>query len=209
VARKQELFLDILEGTNMSSACGCIALVKTASTRSVKLNWLAVYKYGDKRSSFSSQIRTNQDPPTLSIAPMMDYTNMHQRTLMRLITQRAVLYTEMVVCNTLLHRENKLRSLEADFVVEDPLVMQLGGSDPIAMRDATKIAMNFGYKEFNINIGCPSDKVSGAGAFGAVLMKTPRLVCDLALASAEALGKNVSTLVVDIYMLHYTCKVQG
>ena len=110
---------------------------------------------------------------------------------MRLITQRAVLYTEMVVCNTLLHRKNRMRSLEADFSVEHPLVMQLGGSDPAAMHDATRIAMDFGYQEFNINVGCPSDKVSGAGAFGAVLMKSPRLVCDLALATAEALGKFV------------------
>ena len=95
----------------------------------------------------------------------------------------------MVVCNTLLYRENKKRSLEADFSIEEPLVMQLGGSDPSAMQSATKVAMDFGYKEFNINVGCPSDKVSGAGCFGAVLMKTPELVCELALASAEALGE--------------------
>ena len=95
----------------------------------------------------------------------MDYTNKHQRNLMRLITQHAVLYTEMVVCNTLLYRENKKRSLEADFSIEEPLVMQLGGSDPSAMQSATKVAMDFGYKEFNINVGCPSDKVSGAGCY--------------------------------------------
>lgn len=83
-----------------------------------------------------------------------------------------------------------MRSLEADFSVENPLVLQLGGSDPIAMNKATKIAVEFGYQDVNINVGCPSDKVSGAGAFGAVLMKTPSLVCDLALATADALGNN-------------------
>jgi tRNA-dihydrouridine synthase A len=132
--------------------------------------------------------KPNKTPDLLSIAPMMYYTNKHQRTLMRFITQRAVLYTEMVVCNTLLHRANKERSLEADFSVEGPLVMQLGGSDPSSMHAATKVAMDYGYEDININVGCPSDKVSGAGCFGAVLMKSPRLVCDLALAAGDALG---------------------
>ena len=136
----------------------------------------------------SASLTTSCHPHAFSIAPMMDYTTKHQRTLMRLITKRAVLYTEMVVCNTLLYRKNRIRSLDSDFLVEDPVVMQLGGSDPTAMREATKIAMDFGYKDFNINVGCPSDKVSGAGAFGAVLMNSPDLVCDLALSVAESLG---------------------
>lgn len=142
------------------------------------------------KSQFSTNVQLSKcvHPHCLSIAPMMDYTNTHQRNLMRLITRRSVLYTEMVVCNTLLYRENRIRSLIADFSTEDPLVLQLGGSDPIAMHKATKIAVDYGYKEVNINVGCPSEKVSGAGAFGAVLMRTPGLVGDLALAVGNALG---------------------
>lgn len=79
-----------------------------------------------------------------SVAPMMDYTNKHQRTLMRLLSRHATLYTEMVVCNTLIHRSDRLRSLEADFLVEEPLVMQLGGSSPACMAEAATIAAKYG-----------------------------------------------------------------
>lgn len=116
----------------------------------------------------------------MSIAPMMDYTDCHQRKLQRLITKHAVLYTEMVVANALIRTDNQWRFLEADFNIEDPLVLQLGGADPTHMRDAAKIAHSVGYKEININVGCPSEKVAGAGCFGASLMLRPLLVADLA-----------------------------
>ena len=75
-----------------------------------------------------------------SVAPMMEYTDAHQRKLIRLITKKSVLYTEMVTANALVRTDNQERFLEADFTKEDPLVLQLGGSDPKMMADATKIA---------------------------------------------------------------------
>jgi tRNA-dihydrouridine synthase A len=125
---------------------------------------------------------------------MMDYTNQHQRTLMRLLTRHTTLYTEMVVCNTLLHRQDPQRSLPSlthsltHSSPQHPIVAQLGGADPSAMHAATRLAKSLGYSEVNINVGCPSERVAGAGCFGAVLMRTPQLVGDLALAASLALG---------------------
>ena len=127
-----------------------------------------------------------------SVAPMMEYTNCHQRYLFRLISKKSVLYTEMVVANALVRSENKERLLEANFAEEEPLVLQLGGSDPNDMKLAVKIASNYGYKQFNINCGCPSEKVAGAGCFGAALMLQPELVSSLALAVYETSGKSAT-----------------
>jgi tRNA-dihydrouridine synthase A len=122
----------------------------------------------------------------------MEYTNCHQRYLFRLISKKSVLYTEMVVANALVRSENKERLLEANFAEEEPLVLQLGGSDPNDMKLAVKIASNYGYKQFNINCGCPSEKVAGAGCFGAALMLQPELVSSLALAVYETSGKSAT-----------------
>ncbi len=125
----------------------------------------------------------------LSIAPMMDYTDTHMRKLQRMITKEAVLYTEMVVANALIRTDNPLKFLDCDFSIEEPLVLQLGGGDPKQMFDAAKIATQFGYKQINLNVGCPSEKVAGAGCFGASLMLNPTLVSELCLAIKEATGR--------------------
>ena len=127
-----------------------------------------------------------------SVAPMMEYTDRHQRTLMRLMTKEAVLYTEMVVANAIVRSDRRESLIAANFDVEEPVVLQLGGSCPQQMYEAVKIAMNYGYKQFNINCGCPSDKVAGSGSFGAALMLQPNLVSDLAIAVKEASGKPAS-----------------
>ncbi len=75
---------------------------------------------------------------------MMDYTTKHQRNFQRLLTKKAVLYTEMVCANTLVRNPDPPKFLKANFDVEEPLVLQLGGSDPEAMKTATKIAAEFG-----------------------------------------------------------------
>lgn len=95
----------------------------------------------------------------------------------------------MVTTNAIIRSGDALRFLQANMEVEDPLVLQLGGSDPVQMREASKAAHEYGYKEININIGCPSEKVSGAGCFGAVLFLNPDLVTELALAVGEGTGK--------------------
>ena len=128
----------------------------------------------------------------LSVAPMMEYTDKHQRTLMRLMTKEAVLYTEMVVANAVIRSNYRESLIEANFDVEEPVVLQLGGSCPQQMYDATKLAMDYGYKQFNINCGCPSDKVAGSGSFGAALMLQPKLVSELAGAVKDAAGKPAS-----------------
>ena len=124
-----------------------------------------------------------------SVAPMMEYTDAHQRKLIRLLTARSVLYTEMVTANALVRTDNQERFLEADFEKENPVVLQLGGGDPKMMQDAAKIAIDYGYKDFNINCGCPSEKVAGAGCFGAALMLNPDLVAEIATSISAISGK--------------------
>ena len=107
------------------------------------------------------------------IAPMMDRTDRHCRYFHRLLTKRSFLYTEMLHSNAILNG-NTSKLLEYD-QKEHPLAIQLGGSDPVSLAEASVISEEFGYKEINLNIGCPSTKVQ-KGRFGAVLMKEPGLV---------------------------------
>eukprot|EP00596_Hydrurales_sp_CCMP1899_P008911 CAMPEP_0119051404 /NCGR_PEP_ID=MMETSP1177-20130426/73030_1 /TAXON_ID=2985 /ORGANISM="Ochromonas sp, Strain CCMP1899" /LENGTH=345 /DNA_ID=CAMNT_0007030591 /DNA_START=381 /DNA_END=1418 /DNA_ORIENTATION=+ len=95
----------------------------------------------------------------------------------------------MITTNTLVRTEDPYRYLEADFTEEEPLVLQLGGSCTDGMKKASEMAAKIGYKEININAGCPSEKVSGAGCFGAALMLQPDLLSELALSVGEGLGR--------------------
>ena len=110
-----------------------------------------------------------------SVAPMMDWTDRHCRYFMRLLSPSALLYTEMVTAAAVVHgdADRLLRFDEA----EHPLALQLGGSDPGWMAQATATAARFGFDEININVGCPSDRVQ-SGAFGACLMARPDTVAD-------------------------------
>ncbi|NBZ87441.1 tRNA dihydrouridine(20/20a) synthase DusA [Rhodobacteraceae bacterium CYK-10] len=109
----------------------------------------------------------------LSVAPMMDWTDRHCRYFHRLMTRRAMLYTEMVTAPAVVHGP-KPRLLDYSDA-EHPVALQLGGSDPAELAQAVKIAGPWAYDEVNLNCGCPSDRVQ-SGAFGAVLMTTPDLV---------------------------------
>lgn len=80
---------------------------------------------------------------------------------MSLITKSAVLYTEMVVASTLIHTKNLHQHLGTDFEDENPLVLQLGGSDPQQLAEAAEIARRYGYQRINLNVGCPSERVAG------------------------------------------------
>ena len=107
------------------------------------------------------------------VAPMMDRTDRHCRYFHRLLTKRSFLYTEMLHSNAILNGDvNKLLEFKAE---EHPLAIQLGGSDPSSLAEASVISEEFGFKEINLNIGCPSSKVQ-KGRFGAVLMREPELV---------------------------------
>ena len=108
-----------------------------------------------------------------SIAPMMDRTDRHCRYFHRLLTGKSLLYTEMLHSNAVIKgNTDKLLSYSHD---EHPLAIQLGGSDPESLAEASVISEEFGYKEINLNVGCPSSKVQ-KGRFGAILMKEPKLV---------------------------------
>ena len=109
----------------------------------------------------------------VSIAPMMDWTDKHCRYFYRLISKNVQLYTEMITTKAIL-RGDKNRLLDFNHN-ENPLVLQLGGSDPKEMAECSLIAQDWGYDEVNINVGCPSDRVL-SGSFGACLMKEPDLV---------------------------------
>jgi tRNA-dihydrouridine synthase A len=119
---------------------------------------------------------------TLSVAPMMGYTDRHCRTLFRLISPSALLYTEMVVTGALL-RGDAGRFL--DHEADSPCTIQLGGSDPVELARCARMAEDAGYQEVNLNVGCPSDKVQ-SGRIGACLMAEPDLVADCVHAMRSA-----------------------
>lgn len=122
---------------------------------------------------------------TLSVAPMMDWTDRHCRYLHRLISRRVLLYTEMVTAEAVIHGD-RARLLAMD-AAEHPVALQLGGSEPGALAEATRIGVDFGYDEINLNVGCPSDRVQ-SGTFGAVLMKSPGRVADCVAAMRAVAG---------------------
>ncbi len=130
-----------------------------------------------------SLYQANQNKKLFAVAPMMDWTDRHCRFFHRQITRRALLYTEMVTADAVIHGErNRLLGFD---VAEHPLALQLGGSDPVKLATAAQIGEDFGYDEINLNVGCPSDRVQ-SGTFGACLMRTPFLVgeCVAAMKSA-------------------------
>src|SRR6201990_1655280 len=108
-----------------------------------------------------------------SVAPMMDWTDRHCRVFHRLMSPRALLYTEMLTSGAVIHGDRaRLLGFDAS---EHPVALQLGGSDPRDLATAAKIGEDFGYDEINLNVGCPSDRVKD-GRFGACLMAEPELV---------------------------------
>lgn len=124
-----------------------------------------------------------------SVAPMMDWTDRHCRYLHRVLSARALLFTEMVTSPAVIHGPRE-RLLGFD-PMEQPIAVQLGGSDPAELAEATRIASEFGYAEINLNVGCPSDRVQ-SGRFGACLMAEPELVAECVRAMRGATDKPVT-----------------
>jgi len=124
-----------------------------------------------------------QHSASFSVAPMVDWTDRHCRYFHRLLSRRAVLYTEMLAAAAVLRGDRaRLLAFNAE---EHPVVVQLGGSDPAEMAEAAAICAEWGYDAVNINVGCPSDKVQ-QGRFGAVLFKEPETVAACARAMGQA-----------------------
>src|SRR6201991_5254806 len=114
---------------------------------------------------------------------MMDWTDTHCRVFHRLMTRRALLYTEMLTTGAVIHGDRaRLLGFDAS---EHPVALQLGGADPRDLAIAAKIGEDFGYDEINLNVGCPSDRVKD-GRFGACLMAEPELVADCVAAMKRA-----------------------
>ena len=111
----------------------------------------------------------------VSIAPMMDCTDRHERYFLRLISKNVLLYTEMIVSEAI-DRGDKKKLLSFN-IKEKPVSLQLGGSSPKLLANASKLGEEFGYDEINLNLGCPSKKVQ-KNKFGACLIKEPNLVAD-------------------------------
>lgn len=129
-------------------------------------------------------------PHTFCVAPMMDWTDRHCRFFHRGLTRHALLYTEMVTAEAILHG-NRERLLGFD-PAEQPLALQLGGSDQAKLAEAARIGAEVGYREINLNVGCPSDRVQ-EGRFGACLMAEPDLValCFKTMANAVSVPVTV------------------
>ncbi len=127
------------------------------------------------------KINARMAEPLISVAPMMGCTDRHFRYLLRLISPRALLYTEMVTTGALLNNDPD-RFLEHR--ADEPAALQLGGNEPMALARCAKLAETFGYQEVNMNVGCPSDRVQ-EGGIGACLMATPHLVADCFQAMSE------------------------
>ena len=111
----------------------------------------------------------------VSVAPMMDCTDRHERYFLRLISKNVLLYTEMIVSEAIVRGDKK--KLLSFNINEKPVALQLGGSSPKLLATCSKIGEEFGYDEINLNLGCPSKKVQ-KNKFGACLIKEPNLVKD-------------------------------
>ncbi|MET0172628.1 MAG: tRNA dihydrouridine(20/20a) synthase DusA [Agrobacterium vaccinii] len=125
-----------------------------------------------------------------AVAPMIDWTDTRCRFLHRQLSSHALLYTEMIVADAIIHGQRD--KLLGYHVQEHPVALQLGGSDPAKLSEAVRIAADFGYDEINLNVGCPSDRVQ-SGTFGACLMREPETV-----ALCVSAMKSVATVPVTV-----------
>ena len=130
-----------------------------------------------------------QSPWRMSVAPMMDWTDRHCRYFHRLLSAKALLYTEMVTTGALIYGDVQ-RHLRFNSE-EHPLALQLGGSEPVDLAKAAKLGEQWGYEEINLNCGCPSERVQ-RGAFGACLMAEPALVADCVKAMVDVVNVPVT-----------------
>ncbi|MBC9131351.1 tRNA dihydrouridine(20/20a) synthase DusA [Frischella sp. Ac13] len=119
-----------------------------------------------------------------SVAPMLDWTDRHCRYFHRILTQQSLLYTEMVTTGAILFGKGDYLSFNQQ---EQPISLQLGGSDPMALAQCARLAEKLGYNEINLNVGCPSDRVQN-GMFGACLMANAQLVADCVKAMQDVVS---------------------
>ncbi|KAJ9558327.1 hypothetical protein OSB04_012941 [Centaurea solstitialis] len=144
-----------------------------STTKSRKL-----HPYHQKNQPHSTMVVEQYLPPWFSVAPMMEWTDNHYRTVARLVSKHAWLYTEMLAAETIVYQEKNLDRFLAFPPEQHPIVLQIGGSNLENLAKATRLANKYGYDEINLNCGCPSPKVAGHGCFGVTLMLDPKFVAE-------------------------------
>jgi tRNA-dihydrouridine synthase A len=147
------------------------------------------HQAGDLEKDVHRQLMPSSINHRFSVAPMMECTDRHCRAFHRLLTREALLYTEMVTAAAVTHGDvDRLIGFDPS---EQPVALQLGGSDPRELAAAARIGADLGYREINLNCGCPSSRVH-AGRFGACLMAEPALVADCVRAMRDAVSVPVT-----------------
>lgn len=132
---------------------------------------------------------------TFSVAPMMAHTNRHFRAFWRLVSKKSILYTEMVVADSIVDAANTGNTFIIDKHFghnednEDPLVLQLGGNDPDKLHQATEIAFKSGFRSINLNCGCPSNTIASSNSMGAAMMYTPERTAECCAAILSAITR--------------------
>ncbi|KAK7263881.1 hypothetical protein RJT34_31480 [Clitoria ternatea] len=166
-------------------------VIKSTSKFSVRISrrFFSAYAQKEQSQHKPGMVAKYYLPPWFSVAPMMDWTDNHYRTLARLISKHAWLYTEMLAAETIVHQKDNLDRFLAYSPDQHPIVLQIGGSNIQSLAKATEIANTYGYDEINLNCGCPSPKVAGHGCFGVSLMLNPKFVAEA--MSAIAANTNV------------------
>lgn len=144
--------------------------------KSTKLRQLPSYTLKKQLHTKAVMVARSYLPPLFSVAPMMDWTDNHYRTLARILSKHAWLYTEMLAAETIVYQKDNLDRFLAFSPEQHPIVLQIGGNNLENLALAAKLAKPYGYDEINFNCGCPSPKVAGHGCFGVSLMLDPKFV---------------------------------
>ncbi|PSS12015.1 TRNA-dihydrouridine(20/20a) synthase like isoform 2 [Actinidia chinensis var. chinensis] len=145
---------------------------------STKARKLFIYNQKRQLNRKPAMVAARYLPPWFSVAPMMEWTDNHYRTLARLISKHAWLYTEMLAAETIVFQKGNLDRFLAYTPEQHPIVLQIGGSNLENLAKATELANAYSYDEINFNCGCPSPRVAGHGCFGVRLMLDPKFVAE-------------------------------
>ena len=172
-----------------------VLLQLTSSLKSLKSSGLHNKLLNSKVLSTSIALDGLSPAQTLSVAPMMAHTNRHFRTFWRLISKQSILYTEMVVADSIVDaaKTGNLFIIDKHYGHnkdnEDPLVLQLGGNDPDKLHEAAEIAHKSGFRSINLNCGCPSNTIASSNSMGAAMMYTPERTAECCAAVLRALTR--------------------
>ncbi|VVA34288.1 PREDICTED: tRNA [Prunus dulcis] len=174
-----------VHGSQAGGGCGSVngtSSSTTASNSTSTSSSTQTHQLLSTPAAMVSSLRTRRHahypPPWFSVAPMMEWTDNHYRTLARLISKNAWLYTEMLAAETIVYQKDNLDRFLEYSPEQHPIVLQIGGNNLENLAKATELAEPYKYDEINFNCGCPSPRVAGHGCFGARLMLDPKFVAE-------------------------------